>query len=66
VLIGASHCDLLKQGAHVLGVACRESPTRVVSLMLEVADGGQALTPNCVALVSDESKATAVPSRPGR
>jgi hypothetical protein len=65
-LIGASHHDLLKQGAHVLGIACRESPTRVVSLTLEVVDGGQALTPNCVALISNESKATVVPSRPGR
>jgi hypothetical protein len=35
----------------VLGVACREYPTRIVSLALRVTNGGQALTPNCVALV---------------
>jgi hypothetical protein len=53
MLEGASHHDLMKQRTHVLGVACRERPTRVVSFMLEVANGGQALTPNCVALIMD-------------
>jgi hypothetical protein len=52
-LEGASRRGLLNQGAHVLGVACRECPTRVVSLTLGVANGGQALTPNCVALIPD-------------
>jgi hypothetical protein len=37
MLEGASHHDLLKQGTHVLGVACRERPTHVVSFMLGVA-----------------------------
>jgi hypothetical protein len=52
-LEGASRHDLLKQGAHVLSVACRERPTSMVSLMLGVAYGRQALTPNCIALIPD-------------
>jgi hypothetical protein len=40
--VSAHRCDLLKQGAHVLGVACRE---------LWVADGGHALTPHRVSLI---------------
>jgi hypothetical protein len=42
---------LLKQGAHVLGVACRECVTRVVGRKLGVANGSHALTPHRVALV---------------
>jgi hypothetical protein len=53
VLVGNSRCDLLKHGAHVLGVVCRECPTHVVSRMLGVTNGGQALTPHCVALILD-------------
>jgi hypothetical protein len=34
----------------VLGVACRERPTRVVGRKLGVTNGGHALTPHCVAL----------------
>jgi hypothetical protein len=49
--VSAHHCDLLKQGAHVLGVACREHPTHVVGQKLRVTNGGQALTPHCVALI---------------
>jgi hypothetical protein len=45
------HYDLLKQGAHVLGVACGKRPTRMVGRKLGVADGGHALTPHRVALV---------------
>jgi hypothetical protein len=37
----------------VLGVACRERPTHMVSRMLWVTNDGQALTPRCVALVPD-------------
>jgi hypothetical protein len=37
----------------VLGIACRERPTRVVSQTLGVVNGGQALTPRCVALISN-------------
>jgi hypothetical protein len=37
----------------VLGVACRERPPRVVSRTLRVANGGQTLTPRCVALILD-------------
>jgi hypothetical protein len=37
----------------VLGVVCREHPTRVESLTLWVTNGSQALTPNCIALVLD-------------
>jgi hypothetical protein len=43
--------DLLKQGAHVLGVACCEHPTRVVGQKLEVANGSHALTLHRIALI---------------
>jgi hypothetical protein len=49
--VSACRCDLLKQGAHVLGVACRESPTRMVGRKLEVANGGYTLTPHRVTLI---------------
>jgi hypothetical protein len=45
-------CDLLKQGAHVLGIACREHPTHMVGRKLRVTNGGHALTPHHVALIS--------------
>jgi hypothetical protein len=43
--------DLLKQEAHVLGVACGKHPARMVGQKLGVADGDHALTPHRVALV---------------
>jgi hypothetical protein len=49
--VRARHCDLMKQGAHVLGVACGKCPTRVVGRKLGVIDGGHALTPHRIALV---------------
>jgi hypothetical protein len=49
--VSARRCDLLKQGAHMLGVACHERPTRMVGQKLGVANGGHALTPHHVALV---------------
>jgi hypothetical protein len=49
--VSARRCDLLKQGAHVLGVACRERPTSMVGWKLGVANGGHALTPHRVALI---------------
>jgi hypothetical protein len=49
--VGAHRCDLLKQGAHVLGVACSKCPSRMVDRKLEVADSRHALTPHRVALV---------------
>jgi hypothetical protein len=49
--VSACRCDLLKQGAHVLGLACGKCPTCVVGQKLGVADGGHALTPHRVALV---------------
>jgi hypothetical protein len=49
--VSARRCDLLKQGAHVLGVACGKLPTRMVGRKLGVADGDHALTPHRVALV---------------
>jgi hypothetical protein len=57
-LVGASRRDLLKHGAHVLGVACRECPTRMVDRKLGVANSGYALT--------QHRDAMAVPSRTGR
>jgi hypothetical protein len=53
VLVGTSHRDLLKHGAHLLGIVCRECPPCMVSRTLKVANGGQALTPRCIALVLD-------------
>jgi hypothetical protein len=44
-------CNLLKYGAHVLRVACRERPTRLVGRKLGVANGGYALTPHRVTLI---------------
>jgi hypothetical protein len=49
--VSARRCDLLKQGAHVLGVACAKRPPRMVGRELGVADGGHALTPHRVALI---------------
>jgi hypothetical protein len=48
--VSARRCDLLKHGAHVLGVACHEHPTRMVGWKLRVANSGHALTPHHVAL----------------
>jgi hypothetical protein len=53
VLVGNNHRDLLEHGAHVLGIACRERPPRVVCRTLGVARSGQALTPCRVALNLD-------------
>jgi hypothetical protein len=49
--VSTRRCDLLKQGAHVLGVACGKRPTRMVGQKLGVADGGHTLTPHRVALI---------------
>jgi hypothetical protein len=49
--VSTRRCDLLKQGAHVLGVACGKHPTRMVGRKLGVADGGHAPTPNRVTLI---------------
>jgi hypothetical protein len=49
--VSTRRCDLLKQGAHVLGVVCGKRPTHMVGQKLGVADGGHALTPHRVALV---------------
>jgi hypothetical protein len=48
----SAHChDLLKQGAHMLGIACGKRPTRMVGQKLGVADGGHVLTPHRVAQI---------------
>jgi hypothetical protein len=49
--VSAHRRDLQKQGAHVLGVGCRECPTRGVGRKLGVANGGHVLTPHPVALI---------------
>jgi hypothetical protein len=49
--VSTRRCDLLKQGAHVLGVACGKCPSRMVGRRLGVADGGHVLTPHRVALI---------------
>jgi hypothetical protein len=56
VHVSARRCDLLKQGAHVLGVACGKRPTRMVGRKLGVTDGGHALTPHRVALISNREQ----------
>jgi hypothetical protein len=50
-LVGANHHELLKHGAHVLGMACCERLTRVVGQKLGVANGGHALTPHRITLI---------------
>jgi hypothetical protein len=54
--VSARRCDLLKQEAHMLGVACRERPTRMVGQKLGVANGGHVLTPHRVTLVSNREQ----------
>jgi hypothetical protein len=51
VQVSARCRDLLKQEAHVLGIACGKRPTRMVGRKLGVASGIHALTPHRVALV---------------
>jgi hypothetical protein len=54
--VSIRRCDLLKQGAHILGVACRECPTRMVGPKLGVDNGGHALTRHHVALISNREQ----------
>jgi hypothetical protein len=49
--VSARCCDLLKQGVHMLGIACGKRPTRMMGRKLEVADGGYTLTPHHIALI---------------
>jgi hypothetical protein len=49
--VSTRHYELLKQGAHVLGVSCRERLTRIVGRKLGVTDGGHTPTPHRVALI---------------
>jgi hypothetical protein len=49
--VSAHRGGLLNEVAHVLGVTCREHPTRMVGRELGVADGHHALTPHSVALI---------------
>jgi hypothetical protein len=51
--VSARRSDILKQGAHVLGVASRKHPTRMVGRKLRVTNSGYALTPHSVALISN-------------
>jgi hypothetical protein len=51
--VSARRCDLLKQGAHVMGVVCSKRPTRMVGRKLGVTDGGHALTPHRIALIAN-------------
>jgi hypothetical protein len=54
--VSARRCDLLKQGAHVLDVACGKHPTRMVGRKLRVTVGGHALTSHCVSLIPNEEQ----------
>jgi hypothetical protein len=56
-LVGTDCCDLLKQGAHVLGLAHRECPPRVVGRKCGVSSNGRALSPLSVAHVPDGEQA---------
>jgi hypothetical protein len=51
--VSTHRCDLLKQGAHMLRVACCERPTRKVGWKLRVTNGGHALTPYRIAVISN-------------
>jgi hypothetical protein len=51
VQVSARCCDLLKQGAHVLGVACCKRPICMMGRKLRVTNGGYALTPHHVSLI---------------
>jgi hypothetical protein len=63
----SAHCrDLLKQGAHVLGVACGKCLTRMVGRKFGVADGGHVLTPHHVALVLNGEQDNRVSPKTGR
>jgi hypothetical protein len=50
-LVSTSRGDLLKQGARVLGVVCREHPTHVVGQKLGGANDSHTLTQHHIALV---------------
>jgi hypothetical protein len=50
-LVDARRRDLLKHGSHVLGVVCRERPSRVVGRKLGVANGDHVLISHRIALV---------------
>jgi hypothetical protein len=54
--VDASRRDLLKHGAHVLGVVCHERPTHVVGQKLRVANGGHTLTPHRVTLIPNREQ----------
>jgi hypothetical protein len=64
--VSARRCDLLKQGAHVLSIACSKRPTCMVGRKLGVTDGSHMLTPHCVAPVLNGSKEMAVSPRTDR
>jgi hypothetical protein len=49
--VSTHRCDLLKYGAHVLGIECHERPTRMVGRKLGVVNSGYALSPHRVALI---------------
>jgi hypothetical protein len=51
VLVSAHRSGLLKQGARMMGITCRERPTRVVGQKLGIANSSHALTPYRVALI---------------
>jgi hypothetical protein len=53
VQVSARCGDLLKQGAHMLGIAGREHPTRMVGQKLRVANSSYVLTPHHIALISN-------------
>jgi hypothetical protein len=54
--VSARCCDLLKQGAHMLGIACGKCPTRMVGRKLGVTDGGHVLTPVALVLNGEQGK----------
>jgi hypothetical protein len=54
--MSARHCDLLKQGAHMLGVECCKHPTRMVGRKLGVANNGHTLTPDRIALIPNREQ----------
>jgi hypothetical protein len=54
--VSARRSGLLKQGAHVLGVACCKHPTLTVGWKLGITNGGHALTSHRIALVPNREQ----------
>jgi hypothetical protein len=64
--VSARHCDLLKQGVHVLGVACGKRPTRMVGQKLGAPMAATCSLHTVLPSFQTGSKAMMVSPRTGR